>query len=333
MATGREILMTDIVAGIDGGGSKTRVIIADLEGNHLADLIGPGAAMAPGRGEQVAEVIGGVVRHALTQAGLDGQRLGALVAGVAGVGRPAEARGLEIALDDLDLADEVVVRGDGEIALTDAFGSGAGIILISGTGSIAYGRGPSRAIARCGGWGAAIGDEGGGAWIGRRALAVVAGAADGREPATALTGAILTAAQVNEPAELIPWAIAATPRELAALAPVVFNAASAGDIRANALVGLAVEELVLHIRALAFKLFGDDRAAAPVAFSGGLLQKGSFLRKRLEQRLKSAVPGAQIRPGEVVAARGAVKEAILLVQGPKQPLFESGAAVTQTNAK
>jgi glucosamine kinase len=71
-----------------------------------------------------------------------------------------------------------------------------------------------------------------------------------------------------------------------------------------------VEELVLHIRALAVKLFGDDRAAIPVAFSGGLLHKGSFLRKKLEQRLKSAVPGAQVRPAEIVAARGAVRVAL-----------------------
>jgi glucosamine kinase len=122
---------------------------------------------------------------------------------------------------------------------------------------------------------------------------------------------VLTAAQVNEPQELIPWAIAATPRELAALAPVVFNVASAGDVRANSLVGLAVEELVLHIRALALNLFGDERATIPVAFSGGLLHKGSFLRKKLEQRLKSAVPGAQIRPAEIIAARGAVKAALM----------------------
>ena len=284
--------MTDFVAGIDGGGSKTRVILADMEGNHLADVVGGGSAMAPGRGDHSAEVIASLVRMAMNEAGINEGRPRILVAGVAGVGRLMESRALTGALEDLEIADEVVVQGDGEIALTDAFGSGAGIILISGTGSIAYGRSPARVLARCGGWGPAFGDEGSGAWIGRKALAIVASAADGREPETALTGAILTAAQVNEPQELIPWGIAATPRELAALAPVVFNAASAGDARANALLGLAVEELVLHIRALALKLFGDDRAAIPVAFSGGLLHKGSFIRKKLEQRLKSAVPGA-----------------------------------------
>jgi glucosamine kinase len=305
--------MTDFFAGVDGGGSKTRVIIADMKGDHLADIAGPGSAMRPGGGDHSAEVIGDLVRRAMSEAGLENERPRVLVAGVAGVGRPAENRALTVALEDLELADEVVVQGDGEIALTDAFGSGAGVILISGTGSIAYGRSPAGVLARCGGWGPAFGDEGSGAWIGRKALAIVAAAQDGREPSTALTGAILTAAQVNEAVELIPWGIAATPRELAALAPVVFNVASAGDIRANSLVGLAVEELVLHVRALGLRLFGDERAAIPVAFSGGLLHRGSFIRKKLEQRLRSAVPGAQVRPAEIVAARGAVKGALMRI--------------------
>lgn len=308
--------MIDLVAGVDGGGTKTRVILSDGEGNQLADVTGAGSAMAPGRADHSSEVIGSLIRQALADAGLDEQKLKALVAGVAGVGREAEARALTVALEDLEIADVVVVQGDGEIALTDAFGSGPGIMLIAGTGSIAYGRSPSRVIARCGGWGPAFGDEGSGAWVGRKALAIVASAADGREPQTALTGAVLTAAQVNHPPQLIPWGIAATPNELAALAPVVFNVAASGDMRANALVGLAVEELVLHIRALAFKLFGDDRAATPVALAGGLLHKGSFLRKKLEQRLKSAVPGAQVRTGEIVAARGAVKTALMSLGAP-----------------
>jgi glucosamine kinase len=299
--------MTDILIGVDGGGTKTRVIIADETGWQLAEALGGGSRTAPDRADESAAVIGALVRQALAEAGAETIRARVLVAGVAGVGRVNEQRALTAALEDLELADDVIVQGDGDIALSDAFGEGPGIILISGTGSIAHGRSPSRVLARCGGWGPEFGDEGSGAWIGRKALAVVASAADGREPATELTGAILTAAQVNEVTELVPWAIAASPKEVAALAPVVFNSASNGDIRANALVGLAAEELVLHIRALALKLFGDDRASVPVAFSGGLLQKGSILRKRLEHRLKSAVPGAFVKPGEIIPARGATR--------------------------
>jgi len=302
--------MTDFVVGVDGGGSKTRVIVADESGRQLSEIVGTGSATGPGHADHSAGVIGDLVRRAVAEAGLGETRARVLVAGVAGVGRTNEQRALTVALEDLELADEVIVEGDGDIALSDAFGQGAGIILIAGTGSIAHGRSPLRVTARCGGWGPAFGDEGSGAWIGRKALAIVASAADGREPQTELTGAILTAAQLNDVTELIPWGIAATPKELAALAPVVFNSASNGDIRANALVGIAAEELVLHVRALAVRLFGDDRAAVPVAFSGGLLQKGSLLRKRLEQRLKSAVPGANIRGGEIIPARGAVSVAL-----------------------
>src|SRR5260221_118882 len=98
--------------------------------------------------------------------------------------------------------------------------------------------------------------------------------------------------------------------QLASLAPVVTGVADAGDLRANALVSVAVEELVLHLRTLSRTLFGDERAATPTAFTGGLLRKGSTLRRRLEHRLRSAVPGAQIHAGEVNPARGAVRGAL-----------------------
>src|SRR5262249_15227764 len=209
-----------------------------------------------------------------------------------------------------DLASEIVMQSDFSIALDDAFGDGPGVLLISGTGSVAFGRGPTGLTARCGGWGPTFGDEGSGAWIGRRALSVVAAASDGREPETALTGAILTAAQVDEPSELVTWASLATPAMLATLAPVVMSVADAGDLRANSIVSLAVEELSLHIRALARKLFVDERAALPVALSGGMLQRGSTLRRRLEHRLKSAVPGAQGNAEEVIPVRGAVRGAL-----------------------
>ncbi|NUO38017.1 MAG: hypothetical protein HOQ31_05360 [Gemmatimonadaceae bacterium] len=302
--------MTFIVIGVDGGGSKTRVIVADEQGTALGEVVGPASGVKPGRADASADVIAESVRDALASCEMTHVVPKVLCIGVAGVGRDSERQALWQALAGRELAEEVVVHPDYSIALDDAFGDGAGILLISGTGSVAFGRGPSGTIARCGGWGAAIGDEGSGAWVGRRALSVVTAAADGREPETALMGAVLTAAQVNEPLELIAWAAQATPAQLATLAPVVSSVADAGDLRANALISLAVEELVLHVRSLARQLFGDERAAMPVAFSGGMLTRGTTLRKRLEQRLRSAVPGAQVQAAEVDAARGAVRGAL-----------------------
>ena len=91
---------------------------------------------------------------------------------------------------------------------------------------------------------------------------------------------------------------------------MVSSVADAGDLRASAILSLAVEELVLHVLALARQLFGDERAATPVAVTGGMLTRGTTLRKRLEHRLKSAVPGAQLHTAEVDPARGAVRGAL-----------------------
>jgi glucosamine kinase len=302
--------MIGFVIGVDAGGSRTRVTVADSDGETIATSEREGAAVRPGEIERSASVIASAVRDALTTVHPSFGAPRALCAGVAGVGREGERRALAEALINESLADEVLVVTDAEIALADAFGDDPGIVLIAGTGSIAYGRGPAGAVERVGGWGPTIGDEGGGLWIARRALSVVTAATDGREPETSLVGAILTAAEIDDVESLIPWAAGASVAQIASLAPVVVASAEAGDLRANALLGLAAEELVLHVRTLARSLFEDERAAVQVALGGGLLEPGSALRRRVEHRLKSAVPGAKMHAAPIVAVRGAVRRAL-----------------------
>ena len=305
-----------VVVGVDGGGSKTRVLVADGRGEQLGSYEGAASAVRPGAVEHSADVIATCVREALAASGVADERPAALCVGVAGVGRPAEREQLWHALMQHDLANELSIVPDAQVALDDAFGDGPGILLVAGTGSVAFARGPTGAEARVGGWGPVCGDEGSGAWIGRRALSVVTAALDGREPETSLVGAVLTAAELNEPAELVAWAAAATPAHLATLAATVVSVAEGGDLRANSILDLAAEELALHVRTLARQLFADERAACPVALAGGLLRAGSALRKRLEHRLKSSAPGAQIVPGEVRPERGAMRAALALAGGP-----------------
>jgi len=309
--------MSEIVVGVDGGGSKTRVLIGTAEGEVLASAEGPKSAVTPGQAAHSADVIAELVTRALGEIAQPGAVIPrVLYCGVAGTGRDEERRALHKALDEKELAEEVIIDSDGLIAMYDAFDDRAGILLVVGTGSIAYGRSPAGELVRCGGWGPAFGDEGSGGWIGRRALGIVAASSDGREPPTALLFPILAATQCEDIQDLIPWAAAADARAFASLVPVVFSTAAAGDPRANALLTLAAEELVLHIRALSRQLFTDERAAVAVALSGGLMDRGSPLRKRLEQRLKSAVPGAQIRSEEVLPARGALRAAARRIHLP-----------------
>jgi glucosamine kinase len=299
-----------IVVGVDGGGTSTRVLVADERGKVLHRLQGDASAVKPGAEAESADVIAALVKDAVIAADMGHLMPRALVVGVAGVGREAQKIALQQELERHELAESITVLSDAEAAMEDAFADGPGILLIGGTGSIAWGRSPVGTMQRCGGWGPLIGDEGGGAWLGRKALQVITAAHDGREPETALTGAILTALELDDVPSIIAWAAAATPGDMATLAPAVLSAAAVGDLRANTIVTMAVEELGLHIRALARALFVDERAAIPVALHGGLLAKGRPMRKLLEHRLKTLVPGAAVRHQPVDAAHGAVQMAL-----------------------
>src|SRR2546423_10415222 len=250
--------MSEIVVGVDGGGSKAALTVGTAEGDILSTVDGAKSAVVPGRAAESADVIADLVVKAVAEIAQPGAVFPrVLYCGVAGTGREEERRALHAALDAKELAEEVVIDSDGLIAMYDAFEERAGILLVVGTGSIAYRRSPAGEIVRCGGWGPTFGDEGSGGWIGRRGPSVPVASSDGREPPTALLFPILGATQFEDIPDLIPWAAAADARAFASLVPVVFSTAAAGDPRSNALITLAAEELVLHIRALARQLFTD----------------------------------------------------------------------------
>ena len=277
--------MSFLIVGVDGGGTKTRVVVADEQGHEVATATGGGSAARPGQTTQAAEMIAQTVTEALASCDRSGEVPRVLCAGLAGAGREPERQAVREALVRLEVADHVIVEPDATVALVDAFGDGPGILLVSGTGSSCFGRSHTGAFGRCGGWGLNIGDEGSGAWIGRRALSIVAAAADGREPDTTLLPAVLTALELESSDGLVVWASHADPAALAKLAGTVITVAATGDLRANSLLAMAAEELVTHVRALARQLFADERAAIPVALAGGLMERGSFLRKLVELRL------------------------------------------------
>lgn len=201
-----------------------------------------------------------------------------------------------------------MVTTDGEIALEDAFGEGAGILLISGTGSVAYGRGPTGTLLRAGGWGPTCGDEGSSTGIGRRALSVLTASHDGREPETRLVGAVLTALQLDEVDDLMrgprPRRRRATwppSRSRWSRSPPSVTCARTRSARSRPRSSCST------CARWRVELFVDERAAVPVALAGGMLRRGSFLRRLVEHHLKTAVPGSHLHGEEVVAARGAVK--------------------------
>jgi glucosamine kinase len=269
-----------ILIGADVGGSKTAVGVSE-GGPVLGRAEGPGAAVRPGRALASASIIAEVVRRALAETGrLSGD---VLVVGAAGAGRDPEREELRKALRGESLADKVVVTTDIEIALAGAFAEGSGIVVSAGTGSIAVGRDRNGRRVRVGGYGWQMGDEGSGYAMGRAALGAVSRAHDGRSPRTALSERVLDASRSGDFDALVRWAAAATPAEIAGLAPHVLDTAAAGDPLAQGILDYAAREL--SQLAICLLPVMDVEPPVGVALTGGLLSVDGPLRRSVLKRL------------------------------------------------
>ena len=150
--------------GIDGGGTKTRCVLAD-ETTVLAKAMTGGSNIVRLGEKQAREALHTAVRQVCGTANISPDHIRAICIGAAGAARPEIAAQIRSILAELipDTAPtRIAVVGDTEIALEAAFGAGPGVIAIAGTGSIVYGRDAAGHTARAGGWGFAVSDEGSG---------------------------------------------------------------------------------------------------------------------------------------------------------------------------
>jgi glucosamine kinase len=293
-------------AGADGGGTKTTVALCDGGGRELARVEGPAGLVDPREPEASAQVVADLVRQAMGDAGLS-HTPAALVAGLAGVGNPAERDAVRNALQAMDVAASVRIVTDGEIALEGALGGGPGVLLIAGTGSVAYGRGPDGRIERCGGWGMTVGDEGSGFAIGCAGLTAALYAHDGRGPRTALLDDLMHAIGVTDPRGIPPWALRAEKSEVAALARPVLDAAEGGDEVALGVIAVQARELARHVVALGTRL-APWPAPVHVVFHGGVLQSPLYARLVTEY-LDADPQDFTVKPAVADAVAGALSMA------------------------
>jgi N-acetylglucosamine kinase-like BadF-type ATPase len=274
--------MTRIAIGTDVGGTKTAVAVA-VDGVEVARAEGAGGAVRPGRALASAAVITETVRRALATAGR--LRGNILVVGASGAGRQEERDELRSALRAEDVADQIHITGDIEIALAAAFGAGPGIVVTAGTGSVAVARDPFGRLHRAGGYGWQMGDEGSGYAVSRAGLGAVSRAADGRSPKTVLTRLLLEATRCETLDQLIRWAAKASPAEIASLAPAILAGASEGDTVAQGILDYAARELAQLALQLLQHFGVDERTQVGLATNGGLLKGESVVRRMLFQRL------------------------------------------------
>jgi glucosamine kinase len=306
---GRTTLVA-IYLGIDGGGSKTSCLIGD-ETSVLG--AGTGAASNVVRvGEaQARESLATAIHQACVTANLNPSAISSVCVGLAGAARPEIGQLVRRVVSDLlpgeIRRDQIQVVGDHVIALEAAFGSGPGVIVIAGTGSIAYGRNHEGQTARAGGWGFAISDEGSGHWIGHAAVAAALRAWDENQDENAPLLVSVMKSWGLESRESLVLAANATPSpDFAALFPVVLASADSGDRSARDVLAQAGSRLAELAGVVARRLFPDS-GAVPAAMSGGVFGSSALVRQVFYNGLRSEHPDVALNPSVMEPVRGALE--------------------------
>ena len=302
----------DRYIGVDGGGTRSRALVGDREGRELGAADGGPGLIDPAAPRAAAVAVATVVRAAARQARV---RLPAraLWAGLAGAGNERARAAVEKELRGARLARRVAVGSDVEAAHADAFGEGPGVLMVAGTGSVVRAVDPRGEVVTVGGWGALLGDEGGGYGIGLDGIRAVLRSADGREPETDLTGALLSVTGSTGPRGLADWAVGAKKGEIAALSVTVAKLSQTGDVVAARVIHRALYAVHDHLEAVLGRTSGWV-GRPPVALVGGLIREGGVLREVVAEAAVGV--GYEVRREEVVPERGALGRAVGLGGSP-----------------
>lgn len=297
--------------GVDGGGSKTAAVVVDPTLHvHGEGLGGPSNHLRVGIDEAAAEVRR-AISAACTAAGVEPSAIEFAYCGIAGSDHPKHRATLVDALRSFFPRNNFTIDSDARIALTGAIGPGAGIVVVAGTGSVAFGRNESGTEARAGGWGPTLGDEGSGYSIARRGLSSIVRAFDGRGDVTLMTDLLCDRYGMCQPDELpyFVYSPSTHANDIAAYCRLVFDAARRGDPVARQILDEEGTELAETVLAVARRLalLHDE---FPVAYVGGAFSAGRLLLDPLERRLHAEAPGAKLQPPNETPVIGAARMAL-----------------------
>jgi len=263
--------------GVDGGGTKTALCVLSETGEQRASLQAPscyylesGTIEGPALVERVLKAAVGEVCAA---AGISPSEVDFAFFGLPGYGEVTADLAVLDALPARILGhrryrcdNDMVCGWAGSLGLAD------GINVISGTGSITYGR-RGEASARVGGWGELFGDEGSGYWIGIRALQACSQMSDGRLPPGPLAELVTAELELVAPLELVDvvhrrWG--GDRRRIAALSMLVVEAARRDDRVAADILREAAAELVRMVETTRRALGFEETEPVQVSYSGGV---------------------------------------------------------------
>ena len=280
--------------GIDGGGTKTKCVLADDQLKIIASAqAGATNPFSVGINNS-SEILFGLIQNVLKKVG--GSSVSSVVIGLAGAGIKNNSEKLKKHLKSLAEQDgiflnRIKVLNDAEITLEGAFAGNAGIILIAGTGSIVLGKNNGGQFFRVGGFGKIIGDEGSGYSIGRKGLQCISKNFDGRGGKTLLTKIVTKKFGINNNEELIAKVYSSN-FNVAGFAEYVIDAARLGDKTSREILMYESDELINHIFPL-YEILGSIKIN--LCFSGGLLLSKNYYSNLLRRKIKKVFKDIQIK--------------------------------------
>jgi len=272
--------------GVDGGGTKTEVVLITRAGNIIARIKGGSTNFQAIGGQKLKQELMSLFEKLLRKTNLLDSKVVHIFLGLAGAGRKSDQKIIKELFNDTDYKDKISVDSDAIIALAGAFGNRPGIILIAGTGAICFGKNVKGEIVRAGGWGYLLGDEGSGYYIGREAIMATLKDFDGRGDATSLKEILNSKYNLESIDQIIPliYQNKLDRVEIANIAPIVFEEAKKGDAICRQIIKQAGKELGKLGKAVASRLgFSDDKIK--IALIGSIFNQKEMLVNEISKEL------------------------------------------------
>jgi glucosamine kinase len=280
-----------MVLGLDGGGTKTECVLMDeMRTVRARSRSGPSNPMRVGFGGALASVCE-AAQIAVQNAKLDMARVSAICAGLAGAAQPESERKMKTLLAEEFPGKLVHVCTDLDLTL-EATGTGPAIVLIAGTGSAAVGRGCDGQIARVGGHGYLLGDEGSAYHIGQRAVVDELRAADRGHAESGLGGRTLRELGMTDWEELQLAVYRGPDQVFPRVFRVVAASAQDGDKTARGLLEVGAFELAALVGDLVERLQLKAHKFLLVK-AGGMVGRGDYFEQMLDERLLYVAPRAE----------------------------------------
>ncbi|MDN7242950.1 ROK family protein [Planococcus sp. N028] len=300
------------VLGIDGGGTKTSGIVADEKGNIYMQVAtgrsNPNTLSQRGFEQVMKDLLMGLKR----QNEEIYNQIAVCFTGMAGVDESRRTEEVTALLKNyLPESTQLIVKNDAINALYSGTLGKAGIVQISGTGSITFGINEQQKEARAGGWGFLFDEAGSGFAIGKAALRSVFKEYDLRGPSTSLTGRLLDHFYVDEVTDIINQVYGQEYARavIAPLAQLVVEEASASDEIAQRILADACAEMLHSIETCHKQLFEREHPTT-IVLAGGVFSDWQMFNSIFSSLAKDTLPNANFQPTQIAPVAGAVIAAL-----------------------